>query len=81
MRDDEVMQSLIVIDEAPPMLVMRFSIKGGRLQAFVLGHEIVVFSEKRAVFFGLCHSIHGPHPSRRGAWVVSVRLTLAGVVS
>src|SRR5262249_41555980 len=56
---DEVVQTLVVIDETTPMRVMLLHIERLCLQAFVLRHEILVLSEKRDVFLGRCHVIHG----------------------
>ena len=58
MRRDEIVQTLVVIDEAVPMRAMGILIKWLRLQAFVLGDEIFVFSEKDGVFLRLCHFSH-----------------------
>jgi len=65
MRRDEVVQPLIVIDEAMPMLAMDLLIKRLRLQSFVLRDEILVFSEKNGVFLRLCdfgHRLLRPQP-------------------
>jgi len=46
MQDDEVVQTLVVRDETPPMLDVRLCVVGIRFQAFVLRHEILVFAEQ-----------------------------------
>jgi hypothetical protein len=46
MRYDEIVETLVVIDEASPMFDMSFVIVRSRLQAFVLRHEILVFAEQ-----------------------------------
>jgi len=65
MRRHEVVQALVVIDEANPVRVMRFEIVGNRFQSFVLRHEILVFAEKHAVLVGFDHLPHEFHRYRR----------------
>ena len=70
MRGHEVVQALIVIDEAQPVCVMRLEIMGIRFESFVLRYEIPVFAEKHAVLAGLDHLPHESHRYRREAAAV-----------
>ncbi len=63
MPRDEVVQPLIVFDEAMPKFVMRVAIVRLRRQTLMLCLENLVFSEKSSVFLRLSHVVHEPHRS------------------